>query len=260
MSAGLPARAQQKEEAPLQHEVTVTLKLVQVYVADKEGKPVQDLRVADFKVSDNGRPMTVTEFEKHALFLPERPEETPEPSSPPAPPRMSRRFFLFFDFVFNNPQGLEQAKRAALHFLGNQVQASDEVGIISYSIYKGLTLHEYLTTDHQKLREVVEEFSLKDVLGRAQSLEAEYWSAMKGIISEPSLAAPIPPAEGWFNPAKQKLLDLSIDRMNYQLHVRNFVQKMAELAKSLRLIPGYKYLLFFPPESPALFFRARRLP
>ena len=199
---------------------------------------------ADFKVSDNGKPMTITEFEKHTLFIPETPQKKPGPSST-GPPRISRRFFLFFDFVFNNPQGLEQAKRAALHFLGNQVQASDEVGVISYSIYKGLTLHEYLTTDHQKVREVVAEFSLKDVLGRAQNLEAEYWNAMKDITGELHSSAPTPPAEGWFNPSKQKLLDLSIDRMNYQLHVRNFVQKMGALAKSLRLIPGYKSLIFF---------------
>jgi len=240
----LPARPHQKQEVSPQHEVTVTLKLIQVYVTNKEGKPVQDLLPADFKLSDNGKPVTITEFEKHALFIPEALQEEQGPSST-GPPRMSRRFFLFFDFVFNNPQGLEQAKRAALHFLGHQVQDSDEVGVISYSIYKGLTLHEYLTTDHQKVQEVVEEFSLKDVLGRAQNLEAEYWNAMKGIISEPSFAVPASRAEGWFNPSKQKLLDLSIDRMNYQLHVRNFVQKISDLAKSLRLIPGYKHLLFF---------------
>ena len=231
------AQPPQKKEAPIQHEVTVTLKLIQVYVTDSAGKPVPDLLPADFKVFDSGHPVAVTEFETHSLFG--------APSSSTVPPRLSRRFFLFFDFVFNNPQGLDQAKKAALHFLSRQVQASDEVGVISYSIYKGLTLHEYLTTDHQKVREVVEGFNLKDVLGRAQNLEAEYWNAMKGITGETSLAAPTPPREGWFNPTKQKLQELSVDRMNYQLHVRNFVQRMSDLAKSMRLIPGYKYLIFF---------------
>ena len=239
------AQPPQKQGDLIPHEVTVTLKLIQVYVTDSKGKPVPDLLPADFKLLDNGKPITITEFEKHALFGPEKPGEEEVPSPPTGPPRISRRFFLFFDFAFNNPQGLEQAKRAALHFLDHQVQASDEVGVISYSIYKGLTLHEYLTTDHHKAREVVEGFSLKDILGRAQSLEVEYWNAMKGITGESHLTAPVTPAEGWFNPAKQKLLDLSVDRMNYQLHVRNFVQKMGDLARSLRLIPGYKYLILF---------------
>ena len=245
LSAKLSTQARQTEQANPQHEVTVTLKLVQVYVTDKEGKPVPDLLPADFKLFDNGKPVAITGFEKHSLLLPGTAPEEPAVPSPPGAPGLRRRFFLFFDFVFNNPQGLEQAKKAALHFLDNQVQARDEIGIMSYSIYKGLTLHEYLTTDHQKVREVVEGFSLKDILGRAQNLEAEYWKAMQGISGEPQATAPGTPAEGWFNPAKQKLLDLSVDRMNYRLHVRNFVQRMGELGKSLRLIPGYKYLIFF---------------
>jgi len=225
--------------------VTVTLKLVQVYVTDKAGKPVPDLRPEDFRLFDNGKPVAITEFETHTMFVPEQPQEEPAIPSLPGPPRLSRRFFLFFDFLFNNPQGLEKAKKAALHFLDNQVQASDEIGVLSYSLYKGLTLHEYLTTDHQKVREVVEGFDQKDMLGRAQNLEAEYWKAMKEITGESQTSVPVAPAEGWSNPSKQKLLDLSIDRMNYQLHVRNFVQKMDALAKSFRLIPGYKYLILF---------------
>ena len=245
LSAVWTVRSAQKEQAPPQHEVTVTLKLVQVYVTDKEGKPVPDLRLADFKLFDNGKPVTITEFEKHALLLPEKRQEEPGILAPPGPSTLSRRFFLFFDFLFNNPQGLEQAKKAALHFLDNQAQASDEIGILSYSLYKGLTLHEYLTTDHQKVREVVEGFDQQDMLGRAQNLEVEYWRAMKKVTGETQVTVPISPADRWANPAKQELQDLSVDRMNYQLHIRNFVQKMSDLAKSFRLIPGYKHLILF---------------
>ena len=240
-----PAQPPQKQEVPIQHVVTVTLKLVQVYVTDRGGNPVPDLLAADFDLFDNGKSVTITEFEKHTLLTPGEPGEKQKASSESSPVRLNRKFFLFFDFVFNNPQGLEQAKRAALHFLDNQARSSDEIGVISYSIYKGLTLHEYLTTDYQKVREVVEGFSLKDVLGRAQNLEAEYWNAMKDLLGESHMTAPQTVTDGWLNPAKLKLLDLSVDRMNYQLHVRNFTQKMGDLAKSLRLIPGYKSIILF---------------
>jgi hypothetical protein len=40
----------QQEQAQLQHEVKVTLKLVQVYVTDKKGNPVVDLTKDDFLV------------------------------------------------------------------------------------------------------------------------------------------------------------------------------------------------------------------
>ena len=62
-----------------------------------------------------------------------------------------------------------------------------------------MTLHEYLTTDHQKVREVVEGFSLKDVLGRAQNLEAEYWNAMKDLLGESRMTAPKTVPDGRLN-------------------------------------------------------------
>ncbi len=44
-----PARQQASlSQKPLQHEVSVTLKLIQVYVTDKDGKPVLDLAKDDF--------------------------------------------------------------------------------------------------------------------------------------------------------------------------------------------------------------------
>lgn len=53
-----------------QHEVTVTVKLIQVYVIDEKGEPISDLHRTDFKVLDNGKVMEITEFESHILNLP----------------------------------------------------------------------------------------------------------------------------------------------------------------------------------------------
>jgi hypothetical protein len=49
--------AQEKIQQPtLQYEVSVTLKLVQVFVTDKQGRPVKDLNKSDFEIFDNGLP------------------------------------------------------------------------------------------------------------------------------------------------------------------------------------------------------------
>ena len=56
----------------LQHEVTVTLKLIQVYVTDKKGNPITDLTKSDFVLHDNGKLEKITDFEKHFLSLPEK--------------------------------------------------------------------------------------------------------------------------------------------------------------------------------------------
>ncbi len=52
-----------------QHEVTVTLKLIQVYVPDKGGKSAMDLELEDFELFDNGKKKELTEFEKYRLSV-----------------------------------------------------------------------------------------------------------------------------------------------------------------------------------------------
>jgi VWFA-related protein len=239
----------QKEKTPLRHEVEVTLKLIQVYVTDKKGNPVLDLKKEDFILLDNGKQQTITEFERHVLSLPspkveaqiEIAKETPLPA-----PRelMSRKFFLFFDFAYNNARGILKAREAGLHFIDTQLQPSDEVGVISYSALKSLTLHEYLTTDHQKVREVVKKFGIKEIAGRAEDFEAEYWRAVTG--ENPRDASR---AGGVFQKEDDSYF-LSQDRKASEFQVLNFAQKMTDLAKALRYIPGYKSILLFSSGVP----------
>ena len=144
---------EQKKTNSLQYEVSVSLKLIQVYVSYKDGNPVQDLTREDFLLYDNGRPMTVTDFEIHRLALPS--QKDPEDS-----PRMSRKFYLFLDAYRNDGMGLIKARTTALHFIDTQVQSDDELGLISYSIGRGLIFHIPLTTDHEKIREAIKTVKL----------------------------------------------------------------------------------------------------
>ena len=71
-------------QLPLEHKVTVSLKLIQVFVMDKHGRPMTDLEKTDFEVFDDGQLKTITEFEKHATPAPAKAEEAPaKPSAPP---------------------------------------------------------------------------------------------------------------------------------------------------------------------------------
>ncbi|MGD2245629.1 MAG: VWA domain-containing protein [Candidatus Aminicenantes bacterium] len=144
---------EQKKTDPLQHEVTVTLKIIQVYVSDKDGNPVKDLTKEDFLLSDNGRLMTVTDFEVHRQALPVKKGEEESP-------RLNRKFFLLLDAYRNDGLGLKKARTTALHFIDTQVQPEDELGLLSYSIGRGLVLHIPLTTDHDKIREAVDTVKL----------------------------------------------------------------------------------------------------
>ena len=222
-------------QKPLEHQVTVTLKLIQVYVTDKKGNPVPDLNKEDFIVYDNGRAMTLTEFEKHILeAAAQKPEPQPAeekilPTPLPAPGVMNRKFFLFFDFAFNNQKGVMEAKKAALHFIDTELIPGDEVGLLSYSMLKGLSIHEYLTTDHKKVREAVEGLNAKGIAGRAEDFEEEYWQMEGG-------------SGGIYAKSRSQL---EAERRESKNQAQNFILKITALAKALRYIPGKKHMILF---------------
>lgn len=153
LAGHLTNEPEQKKTDSLQHESSVTLKLIQVYISYKDGNPVQNLTKEDFILFDNGRPMTVTDFEIHSLVPPAKKETDHFP-------RMSRKFYLFLDAYRNDGMGLIKARTTAQHFIDTQVQSGDELGLISYSIGRGLILHIPLTSDHDKIREAVETVKL----------------------------------------------------------------------------------------------------
>lgn len=261
LSLSLPSTQNQEKTQELRHEVAVTLKLVQVYVTDKKGNPVLDLKKEDFIIHDNGKMKPITEFEIHMLTLPSieekiKPEIVPETSLPAPRELMSRKFFLLFDFAYNNARGILKAKEAALHFIDTQLQPSDEVGVLSYSAIKSLTLHEYLTTDHEKVRKVAESFGLKEIRGRAEHFEEDLWrqgsgvnppdasraGGVESVRMDESLETAIPK----LSPEVERHLKKQ-DSSVYALH---FVQKMEDFAKALRYIPGYKHIILFSSGIP----------
>ena len=172
-------KQEQEKFDPLQHEVSVTLKLIQVYVTDKKGNPAVDLTKEDFFIWDNGKKKQITDFEKHVLTVPvvgiAKAETVREKDAPVDAPKLNRKFYIFFDFAFNTSRGILDSKKAALHFIDEYIQPTDELGLFSFSAGEGLVLHEILTTDHNKVREIIEGFGIRRILGRAENLERKYW-------------------------------------------------------------------------------------
>jgi VWFA-related protein len=241
----------QKEQTQLKHEVKVTLKLVQVYVTVKKGNPVLDLTKDDFLVFDEGQKQALTEFERHVLIVPAEEEkaraEVVETPAPPARELMSRKFFLFFDFAFNNAIGLEKARKAALYFIDTQLQPQDEVGIVSYSAMKSLKLHEFLTSDHQKVRDVARKLRMEQIAGRAEDFEAEYWQL---VTKTNPIDASRPGAVEGDAFDSQEMERLRREREETGNQTFHFAQKMIDLSKALRYIPGHKTIVFFSSGVP----------
>jgi VWFA-related protein len=252
-SQGVGQAQQQAATTSLQYEVSVVLKLIHVYVTDKKGSPVPDLAVSDFVVTDNGKPVTVTDFERRILQAtptdfradaPGLPPATKIETAPSAVRDTSRKFFLFFDFAYNNPRGITKAKRAALHFLDTDIAPEDEVALLSYSMIKGLVVHEYLTIDHSKVRQALETIGRKDVVGRADEVEEQYWQqATEGLRDYDNSRGA--------SDGNQEVRETNIKRWESKQIVQRFLLGMTTFAKALRIVPGQKQFILFSSGIPA---------
>ena len=130
----------------LQHDVTVTLKLIQVHVTDEEGRPVQRSEKADFVLFDNGIKQNITDFETyfltakasealgHLLKIPETEPKEPDLSSS----KMNRKFFILIDLDRVSFPNIKRSKEMVLHFLDTQLHPTDEVGSLLYRLAQGL--------------------------------------------------------------------------------------------------------------------------
>ncbi|MDH5467328.1 MAG: VWA domain-containing protein [Candidatus Aminicenantes bacterium] len=259
-----------KEQQALRHEVTVVLKLVQVYVTDNKGNPVTDLSKEDFILYDNGKMQTITDFERHLLSRAERlpgPEkeveerisETALSPSPETASRMNRKFILLLDIDRNDAPGVGKSKKAALHFLDTQVLPTDEVGVFSYSRYYGLIIHEYLTSDHDRAREAIEaiaeipgirprsstELTLE---GEQERAEAEMAGAGREGGKEGMATSQTLESSG--SPLNFSFVENPGDPDDIEHRTEKYIFTMRELSKAMRYIPGYKNIILFSAGIP----------
>ncbi len=218
--------------------MTVTLKLVQVQVVDKRGQPVTGLEKSDFALKDNGKPRVITDFEKHISPEAAIPPEPPSPASSGVSSRLNRKFMFFFDFAFNTPTGVRKSKEAALDFIDTRISPDDEIGVVSYSARMGLKLHEFLTRDHAKVRQLVASLGGAQAMGRAIDLGDRYLADMEAL--EGALSAG---GRGEF--INSSAITAKINRINYEGFVTDFATQVKDLASTLGYVPGQKNIIFF---------------
>lgn len=241
-----PAAGKQEQQLPKElqirpkHEVTVAVKLVQVYVTDKDGQPAGNLTAEDFEIYDNNKPVPIIHFEKHFADQPAAEAETgPGPA-------LNRKFFLFFDLGFTDARGLMRAKNAALKFMEKSLLPTDEISLVTYTALRGLTLHEHLTRDHDRVRKIIESFGLKSITGRAENLSNFFYSDM--LMSLQSDEVQTTPEDSFFTDQARLQTGQMLDttrRQGYVDQARFYLEAMNNLAKALRTVPGYKNIILF---------------
>ncbi len=217
------------EQKVPQHDAAAIIKLVTVRVLDQEGRPVTHLKKEDFVLYDNGNKKVITEFEVHNLSeegmkVRQSGEATDLAKSVES---MNRRLLIFLDIQGSDPNGMANAKQAALHFVNTQLLPGDEVGILGFSPMRGVIIQEYFTTDHEKIREAIKktrDIEIKPSPG--ETIETGESSLPFGY-GNTSIFVPGSGAG----------------------HRRDFVPRMFDLTQALKYIPGNKSLIIFTGRS-----------
>lgn len=231
--ARLASSQELKDRFSLQHNATVTLKLIQVIVTDKKGNPITDLGKEDFIVSDNGEEQKITEFEKHSLSVPA--SETPaveRRATSPQPPTslLGRKFFLFFDAVLVDVKGFRIARDAALRFIQNDLLPEDEVAVISFSGGRSLRVHIFLTQDHAAALSAAGALSPGTLMKQI---------APADLGNEDDIGGVLITTDG------SSAVAASAVSSGARIVAGNFIWAMRSLAQAIRYMPGKKHLILY---------------
>lgn len=234
------APGQTKEQAPIQHEVTVALKLIQVYVTDKKGNPISDLRRDEFVLYDNKDEKTITEFENHLLSLPEneRRQITPTPApvekAPAAPASLMSRTFLFlFDLVFADEGGFRLGRESAIRYLETNFKPGDQVGVLSFTGGRNLNVLHRPNADPEEARRAIEALGIGSLRPIAPIRPVD--TPTPPIVTSANAGSSFPVQGG----------STGSDQNVGRIVAGNFVWALDSLAQGLRYAPGKKVMVLY---------------
>jgi len=233
--------APQTQEEPLEYEVEVVLIEIPVYVVDKKGNPVLDLKSEDFVLYEDGKKQKITHF---ALIQNDSPEIV---SLARRYPSARRQFFLLFDLSFSSPRGILRAREAGLKFIRENILPQDLVAVATSTITHGIQILTNFTSDKAQLESLIESLGLVPTAGIAKG--------PVGFTFQPIISAPLISAER--ETARQRLgsLEDQISSLTKQIqkarweeykgYVQDYVGAFKTLGQALNIIKGRKHLVLF---------------
>jgi len=229
----------QTEIKPLRYEVEVVLIEIPLYVIDKQGNPVKDLKPEEIALYEGGKKQKITHF---VLVQNDSPQIASLIRKYPA---ARRQFLLLFDFAFSTPGRIVKAKEACRNFIQEKILPNDLVALATFSGIGGLKVLSHFTNDREQL------FHLIGTLGLMESKQR-----MVGPVgfSFPSFAQesadPMMRMESGSEIGDYEFMEL-LDRAHkgkeqvYKAYVSDFVGELDKLSIALKTIQGRKHIILF---------------
>jgi VWFA-related protein len=235
-----PLFAQTREE-PLRYEVEVVLIEIPLYMTDKEGNPVKNLRPEEVSLYENGKKQKISHF---VLVQNDSPQLS---SLARVYPSARRQFLLLFDFAFATSARIIKAREACLKFVKEKIFPTDLVAVASYSGIGGLKILSHFTSDRNQL------FYIVNSLGLVESKQR-----MTGPVgfTFPSVTQPSREADVSLETktvrdmADEELRELQ-NKLNkkraeiYKAYVADFITDLNSLSIALNTIKGRKHIIYF---------------
>lgn len=259
ISVALPLAAQEEEtgeplEGSIVETVTSELVLIEVYVADRKGRPVRDLTIDEFKLKVDRRNKTISSLEYYEVRAAQA-EATEPPAEVGAPAReaeaapvrrLPRRFILFFDDATSAPMGMGAARRAAERFIDTGLAPDDQVALATYDNHRKLQVPVDFTTDRDLLRRV-----LRDGVNDRMRI-SDFTSSRIARLDELGRLRADVTADSYTQGSRMELL-----ARNYALEdvvvMERVLRSMQMMVDVLAPWPGYKALVYIGegiPDNP----------
>ncbi len=211
---------------------------VPVTVVDRNGDPVRGLTQDRFEIIDQGKVRPITSFETIDFNSPESLKSTS-----PLNPAVRRSFLLLFDLTFSSPVGRIKAQEAARNFIARGLRRHDLAAIATVDVDRGFRLLTAFTTDRNLLTAAIGNpvnFRSSDPLQIAGHLgfELPQQSTPQASRNDRDVTEDIPLGEIL---REQTRLNESFSRSRIDREVK----LLGALARTLRVLPGRKQLVFF---------------
>jgi VWFA-related protein len=229
----------QTRQEPLRYEVEVILVEIPLYVVDKKGNPVLDLKPEDVTIYENGKRQKTTHF---VLVQNDSPQIASIVREYPA---ARRQFLLFFDFAFATPAKIVKARQASLNFIKEKILPNDLVAVVTYSAIGGLRILSHFTNDREHLFSIVNTLGLVELGQRTYGPLGFTFPDFMQISTDPMLldASGLSDGELEFMKALERAKEKTEDI--YSAHVSDFVGEFEKLSKALSSIRGRKHIIYF---------------
>jgi VWFA-related protein len=247
--------------AQMHETVDVRIVEVPVSVVDSSGNPIRGLTAANFEVYDGGKKQAITSFDKVDLGTKEAVS-----AISPLNPSARRSFMLLFDLGYSSPRSLVRAQEAARRFVTTAVQPRDLVGVGTIDVDHGFRLLTAFTTDHDLVAAAISDprsFRGSDPMQIGNRAYAGDMTMEAGetpqqpVDSGGKVATVNGKAE---SAAEMAELQQRFTRSNEQAisaRVEKQVDYLADLAKTLRAVPGHKQVILLSEGFDAKYLQGR---